>query len=206
MSARKVSETPSPDPSRENAERPGPSDAHSPLVWTELRRAAIWVSVVGIAALCVLLIQPLLFITASIVIAVMLDGGTRLLGRVLPIARGWRLAIVIFAVIGFLGWTVYLTGSQLAQQAAALPDLIQAQVNRFSDWMSSHGVNLGIAESTFCGKSDHGFIGASHRSAEHRGRHPVQHRHDAGARDLPRDRAATLRPRPGLVCAFGQTG
>ena len=30
----------------------------------------------------------------------MLDGGTRLLGRVLPIGRGWRLTIVLLAVVG----------------------------------------------------------------------------------------------------------
>ena len=45
----------------------------------------------------IVLAQPLLLIFAGIVLASMLDGGTRLLGRVLPIGRGWRLAIVTLA-------------------------------------------------------------------------------------------------------------
>ena len=49
----------------------------------------------GAIALVVLLIQPLLIIFAGLVFASMLDGGVRLLGRVLPIGRGWRLLIVV---------------------------------------------------------------------------------------------------------------
>ena len=49
-------------------------------------------------ALVVLLIQPLLIIFAGLVFASMLDGGVRLLGRVLPIPRGWRLLIVVLCV------------------------------------------------------------------------------------------------------------
>src|SRR5690606_9143177 len=119
------------------AERPGPADAHSPEIWLELRRAVTWVGVVGGAALVVLLIEPILFILASIVIAAMLDGGTRLLGRVLPIARGYRLAIVTVAVFLFIAWTVFLTGTQVAQQAAQLPALIESQVARMQAWASS---------------------------------------------------------------------
>jgi hypothetical protein len=47
---------------------------------------------VGIGvALVVLLIQPLLIIFGGLVVASMLDGGVRLLGRVLPIPRTLRL-------------------------------------------------------------------------------------------------------------------
>ena len=38
------------------------------------------------------------------VFASMLDGGARLLGRVLPIGRGWRLGIVILLAVAFLVW------------------------------------------------------------------------------------------------------
>lgn len=141
------------------AGRPGPSDAHSPEIWLELRRAVTWVGVVGGAALIVLLIQPILFILASIVIAVMLDGGTRLLGRVLPIARGYRLAIVTIAVFLFIAWTVFLTGTQVAQQAAQLPALIESQVARIQTWASSHGVDLGLNELRQAGQQLLGSVG-----------------------------------------------
>ena len=58
----------------------------------------------------IFLAQPLLLIIAGIVFASMLDGGTRLLGRVLPIGRGWRLAIVTLAGVGFIVWTFYFAG------------------------------------------------------------------------------------------------
>ena len=38
------------------------------------------------------------------VFAVILDGGARLLGRVLPIGRGWRLMIVTLSGFAFVGW------------------------------------------------------------------------------------------------------
>ena len=53
----------------------------------------------------IVLAEPLLLIFAGIVFAAMLDGGTRLLGRVLPIGRGWRLVIVTLAAVGFIVWT-----------------------------------------------------------------------------------------------------
>lgn len=140
-------------------ERPGPADAHSPEVWLELRRASVWVGVIGAAALIVLLIEPILFIFASIVIAVMLDGGTRLLARVLPIARGYRLAIVTVGVFLFVAWTIYLTGTQVAQQAAALPALIESQVGRIQAWTSSHGIDLGLTELRQAGQQLLGQVG-----------------------------------------------
>lgn len=148
-------ETGEPDP----ALRPGPADAHSPEIWLELRRAVVWVGVIGGTALIVLLIQPILFILASIVIAVMLDGGTRLLGRFLPIARGWRLAIVTVAVFLFLIWTVFLTGTQVAQQAAQLPALVESQAARMQNWASSHGVDLGFNQLRDAGQQLLGSVG-----------------------------------------------
>ena len=55
------------------------------------------------------------------VFAVILDGGTRLLGRILPIGRPWRLLLVTLAGFGFIAWTFYFAGTTLAEQAGALP-------------------------------------------------------------------------------------
>ena len=76
-------------------------------------------SSLAVAALIVLA-QPLLLIFAGVVLAAMLDGGARLLGRVLPIGRGWRLAIVTLAGVGFIVWTFYFAGTELAGEAARL--------------------------------------------------------------------------------------
>ena len=72
----------------------------------------------------------------------MLDGGTRLLGRVLPIGRGWRLAIVCLAALAFLIWTFYFAGSQLAAQAEALRAAVMTQIDR--------AVRLGHAAWAWC--------------------------------------------------------
>ena len=75
-------------------EEPGPNELRDPLVRQELKRAAIWIGLVALVALVWLLAQPLLLIIGGVVVAAMLDGGTRLLGRVLPIPRAWRLLLV----------------------------------------------------------------------------------------------------------------
>ena len=66
----------------------------------------------------------------------MLDGGTRLLGRVLPIGRGWRLAIVTLAAVGFIVWTFYYAGTELVAQAERLREAVTLQANRILAWAS----------------------------------------------------------------------
>ena len=77
--------------------RPGPVELRDPVVRHELKRASVWIGLVLAVVGVIVLAQPLLLIFAGIVLASMLDGGARLLGRVLPIGRGWRLAIVTLA-------------------------------------------------------------------------------------------------------------
>lgn len=122
------------------AETPGPTEIQSHLVRTELIRASVWLGLALLIGLCILLVQPILLIFAGIVMASMLDGGTRLLGRVLPIGRGWRLAIVCLLLVAFLIWTVMFAGSQLAQQAATLQQVIMLQIDRTAAWAAAHGM------------------------------------------------------------------
>lgn len=91
-------------------------------------------------ALLVLLSQPLMLILGALVLTTMMDGGTRLLGRILPIGRGWRLTIVLLSAILFLAYTFYLTGSSLAAQAQAMRTIVEAQVARIGGWMQQLGV------------------------------------------------------------------
>jgi predicted PurR-regulated permease PerM len=119
--------------------RAGPTDIADPMLRQEARRAFIWIGIAALFALAVLLIQPLLVVFAGMVFAAMVDGGARLLEKVLPIARGWRVAIVLILVAAFLVWTAYFAGSQIAAQAAALPATIEAQALRVTAWLSAHG-------------------------------------------------------------------
>jgi predicted PurR-regulated permease PerM len=121
-------------------EQPGPSELHSPLVQHEIKRAGVWFAL-GIAiALLVLLAQPILLIMGALVLTTMMDGGTRLLGRLLPIGRGWRLTIVLLAALAFLIYTFYLTGSSLAAQAQAMRTIVETQINRIGGWLQQLGV------------------------------------------------------------------
>ena len=118
-------------------EQAGPMEFRDPVVRKELKKAMVWAGVVLAILGVIVLAEPLLLIFAGIVLAAMLDGGTRLLGRVLPIARGWRLAIVTIAAIGFIVWTFYYAGSELVAQAERLREAVTLQANRVLAWASS---------------------------------------------------------------------
>ena len=118
----------------------GPNEVRDPAVRAEFKRAAVWFGMAIGVALVVLLIQPLLIIFGGLVFASMLDGGVRLLGRVLPVPRGWRLTIVVLATIMFIVGVVYMTGVQITAQAEQLRLTLEVQANRLSAWLSSLGV------------------------------------------------------------------
>jgi predicted PurR-regulated permease PerM len=117
----------------------GPTDFFDPVIRNELKRAAVWIGIVVLVVLIAVLAQPILLILGGMVFAAMLDGGARLLGRVLPIPRGFRLALVLLCVIGFLYWTVTLTGTQLTEQAAALRSILETQINRIGERAQAAG-------------------------------------------------------------------
>ena len=119
-----------------------PADIHDPGLKREAQKAAIWIGMALAAALVVFFAQPLLVIFGGIVFAAMIDGGARLLGRALPIGRGWRIAIVLVATALFLVWAAYFTGSQIATQAAEMPAIIERQVQRLLGWARVHGFNV----------------------------------------------------------------
>jgi predicted PurR-regulated permease PerM len=121
-------------------ERPGPSDRRSARTVQELHRAAVWFGLAIAIALIVLLVQPLLLIFAAVVFAAMLDGGTRLLGRILPIARGWRLLLTCLLVTAFIAWVVYFAGSQIAGQFEALRSVVESQIGKLFDWAHAQGL------------------------------------------------------------------
>lgn len=126
-----------------HVERPGPTELRDPLIVAELKKAAVWFSLALGIALVIFLAQPLLLIIAGLVFASMLDGGARLLGRVLPIGRGWRLTIVILATFGFIGGVGAFAGMQIGEQAETFRTVIESQLQRGLDWVSSFGLFSG---------------------------------------------------------------
>jgi putative permease len=125
---------------RKPINRAGPTDIADPVMRSEAKRAFVWLGMAALLALIVLLSDSLLVIFGGMVFAALIDGGARLLGRVLKISRGWRVTIVLLLTVAFLVWVVMFAGSQIADQAAQLPATIQAQALRLIAWMKTHGL------------------------------------------------------------------
>lgn len=142
-----------------HVEQPGPAENASKLVRTELQRAGVWLGLAALLALCWLLIQPILLIMGAIVLATMFDGGARLLGRIHPGGRSWRLAAVIIGVFGFLAWTIWLTGSQMTEQAMAMRSIVEVQVNRIGAWATQMGITPTQADFKSIGSQIMGSLG-----------------------------------------------
>jgi putative permease len=130
-------------PRRHGLASTGPTDFSDRLVITEAKRAATWVAVVALAALVVVLSQPLLVIFGGIVFAALVDGGARLLGRVLHVGRSVRIGLVLFFAVSFLVWLVMFAGNQITDQAAQMPAVVNLQVHRLLDWGRAHGITFG---------------------------------------------------------------
>ena len=117
-----------------------PNEFRDPAVRSELKRATVWFSLAVAIGVVIMLVQPLLLVFGGLVFAAMLDGGVRLLGRVLKIGRGWRLAIVSLGVVAFLLGTFWLTGYQITQQVQQLAATVQTQFGRLTAWGASMGI------------------------------------------------------------------
>jgi len=123
----------------EDDDRASPTSISSPELRHEAKKALVWVLVVGFALLTVYVSQSLLVIFGGLVFASMVDGGARLVGRFLPIARGLRIGIVLLFAVAFLIWLGYFAGSQISQEAAQFPTLIETQTDRLTDWLDTQG-------------------------------------------------------------------
>src|SRR6476659_10533021 len=121
-------------------ERPGPAEFRDPIVRRELQKASVWFGLALLIVGIVVLAQPLLLIVGGAIFAVFLDGGTRLLGRYLPIPRGWRLLLTLILGFGFLGWVFWFAGTTIAAQAEALRIVVTEQFNKLMAFVASLGL------------------------------------------------------------------
>jgi predicted PurR-regulated permease PerM len=126
-----------------HVEQVGPTEVRDPLVRQELKKASVWFGLGLLILAVIFLVQPLLLIFAGIVLASMLDGGARLLGRFLPIRRGLRLALVTLLAVAFVVWTFYYAGATLVGQAEILRIAVTNQVNRILAWANGVGLVQG---------------------------------------------------------------
>lgn len=124
-------------------EQPGPTEFHDARLIAEAKRAAIWLGMALLVVGIVVLAQPIMLIIGGLVFAVILDGGTRLLGRVLPIGRGWRLGIVTLAGFAFIGWTFYYAGTTLSGQAEELRAVVTNQADKAMKFIQNTGLMPG---------------------------------------------------------------
>lgn len=129
-----------------HVEKPGPAELRDPLVRQELKKAGVWLGLAVAILAIAYLAQPLLLIFAGIVFASILDGGTRLLGRVLPVGRGWRLALVTLAGFGLIIWVFVYAGMELAAQAENMRTVVTIQLNRILAWGNTLGIVQGGAQ------------------------------------------------------------
>ncbi len=123
-------------------DRASPTSIASPELRFEAKRALVWVAIVGIVVLAIYISQALLVVFGALVFASMLDGGSRLLGRILPIGRGWRLGLVLLLSVAFLAWLIQFAGSQISREAAQLPQIVEAQATRALAWLDAQGFSI----------------------------------------------------------------
>jgi len=123
-----------------HVERPGPAEFRDPFVRREMQKAAVWFGTALAIAGVIVLGQPLLLIVGGAIFAVFLDGGVRLLGRYLPLPRGWRLLLVLLLGFGFIGWVFWFAGTTIAAQFEALRQVVTAQFDRLMGFAATLGL------------------------------------------------------------------
>jgi predicted PurR-regulated permease PerM len=124
----------------DHLDAPSPMELRDPRTRFELVKAIIWVSVVLSVVLIYVLAQPLLLIIGGLVFASMLDGGARLIGRILPIPRGWRVALIAVLALAFLLGVFSYAGLTLVSEFQQLKGLVMSQFQRIEGWANQFGI------------------------------------------------------------------
>ncbi len=120
--------------------RAGPAEVHDPVIRKELKKASAW-AIVALAVILVwFLAQPILLIIGGVVFAALLDGGAKLLHPVLPIARRWRLLIVVLLMLAGIAGVGLLAGLEIISQAEELSKTLTSQFELLIVWLNELGL------------------------------------------------------------------
>ncbi|QKG69941.1 AI-2E family transporter [Erythrobacter mangrovi] len=123
-----------------------PSRISDPRLRHEVNRALVWAAVIGGVALAVAIARPLLAIFGAMVFAAIIDGGARLLGRIMPIGRIWRVALVLFAGVAFMVWLASFAGATIAQEAEQFPAILERQLGELIAMARERGIDINQAQ------------------------------------------------------------
>ncbi|KAB7785898.1 AI-2E family transporter [Methylorubrum populi] len=120
------------------------------------RLAAAGIAVVAFAAalwLAWTAAATLLLIFSGILFAVFLDGLTRGLGHVLPIGRGWRLALACLVLAALAFGLVAFGGATVASQARDLGTTVRQQSETVRDWLKERGIEIDLSQGAPAGQA-----------------------------------------------------
>jgi predicted PurR-regulated permease PerM len=107
------------------------------------------ISVIGFVALLLFawnFAATLFLIFAGILLGVALNAMTNLLGRVARLPHALRLTAVCLVLAGLLSGVVFLGGSTIAKQAAALSDTIKSQLVTVKAFLERNGIDTSYFE------------------------------------------------------------
>ena len=147
------------DDSDPHPQTASPTRIADPRLRFEARRALVWVWVVALVGIAIYMSQALLVVFGGLVLAAIIDGGARLLGRVLPIARVWRVAIALLLGAAFIVWVAIFAGTSLAEEAAQFPALVEDQALRLFAWLREQGIEIRAEEFRSLAEQAAGSIG-----------------------------------------------
>lgn len=125
-----------------------------PGTWSLTVSGIAVVCFVALLALAWLSASTLFLIFAGILLAVFLDGLTRVLGSVLPLRRGLRLALVSLVLAALAISLVGYGGAMVVQQARDLGRTVQEQSGTVRDWLKSYGIDSPALEGLGAKKPD----------------------------------------------------
>jgi predicted PurR-regulated permease PerM len=107
------------------------------------------ISVIGFVALLLFawnFAATLFLIFAGMLLGVALNAMTNLLGRVARLPHALRLTVVCLVLAGLLSGVVFLGGSTIAKQAAALSDTIKSQLVTVKAFLERNGIDASYFE------------------------------------------------------------
>jgi len=133
---------------REGINVTGPADnrlqARNDLAW------AISVGGIGAVLFTALLLftwyfaATLFLIFAGMLLGVALNAMSNLLGRIVKLPHSLRLTVVCLVVAGMLSGVIFLGGTTIAQQTAALSDTIKSQLVSVKAFLESNGIDTSL--------------------------------------------------------------